>query len=133
MKTLVNTLFVAFVLTFASFTVSNADIHKPAGRPKKVAAFQTGMYPTTSGKLQIMVEKQAGGPVEVRLTNPAGDVLFVQKVGKRQQSVRLSLDVRNLPDGVYQVAITNGDETKTQNVSLSTQQPSAPIRSVVLK
>ncbi|MGA0555855.1 T9SS type A sorting domain-containing protein [Larkinella sp. VNQ87] len=133
MKTLVNTLFVAFALTFASFTVSQADINSPAGRPKKVAAFQTGMYTTTEGKLHVALQKEAGGSVVVRLTNQKGDALFVQEYGKREQAARLRLDVSDLPDGVYQLSITNGVETTTKTVTLASEKSNAPARFITLK
>jgi hypothetical protein len=61
MKTLVKSLLVAFTLTLVSTTFSQAEIKKPIGRPKNVASFQSSIYPTSEGKLQIALNKQTGG------------------------------------------------------------------------
>ncbi|GAB3909005.1 hypothetical protein GCM10028803_45830 [Larkinella knui] len=120
MKTLIKSLLVAFSLTAATVSASQAESHKPARQPKQAAAFQSSMYTTTEGKVQIAVKKQTGGKVEVRLTNSAGKEFFAQSIGKRQEAARVRLDVSDLPDGVYQVAITNGVETTTQALTLAT-------------
>jgi hypothetical protein len=124
MKTLIKSLLVTFTLTLVSFTLAQAETNKPVVQPKKAAAFQSGIYTTAEGKLQISLDKQTGGTVVVRLKNSAGADLFVQQIGKRQQVARLRLDVSDLPDGAYEVAITNGVETTTQTLTLATQKPS---------
>jgi hypothetical protein len=120
MKTLIKSLLVAFTLTAVTFTASLADTNKPAGKPKTAAAFKSSMYKTIEGKIQIAVQKETGGTVLVRLTNSAGKEFFVKQFGKRQEAARVRLDVSALPDGVYQVAITNGVETTTQELTLAT-------------
>ncbi|MGA0557380.1 T9SS type A sorting domain-containing protein [Larkinella sp. VNQ87] len=129
MKALFNTLLVALTVTAASFNVANAEINKP----KKAAAFQSGLYTTVDGKLQIAVQKETTSPVLVRLLDQKGKALFVQQIGKRQDAVRLRLDVSNLPDGVYQVAISNGVATTTKEVTLATQQPTTTARFVAVQ
>jgi hypothetical protein len=133
MKTLIKSLLVAFTLTVITFSASIAKSHKPIGKPKNAATFKSSMYTNNEGKVQIAVQKQTGGKVEVRLTNSAGKEFFVQQVGKRQEAARLSLDVSALPDGVYQVTISNGIETTTQGLTLATQQPKVAARFVAVK
>lgn len=121
MKTLIKSLLVAVTLTLVSFSASNADINKPIGRPKNAATFQRGIYTTSEGKLQIALNKQTGGTVEVRLVDQAGNEVFFQKIGKRQQAARLRLDVSALADGNYQVLITNGFDTTVNDLTIATQ------------
>ncbi|RRB02667.1 hypothetical protein [Larkinella rosea] len=121
MKTLIKSLFVAFSLTLVSFSVSNADINKPIGRPKNAVSFQRGIYTTSEGKLQIALNKQTGGTVEIRLVDQKGNEVFFQKIGKRQQAVRLRLDVSSLTDGDYQVVITNGFDTTVNDLTIATK------------
>ncbi|RAJ90892.1 putative secreted protein (Por secretion system target) [Larkinella arboricola] len=128
MKAILNTLLVALTLTAASFNVAQADPNKP----KKAAAFQSGIHTTAEGKLQVAVQKETSSAVVVQLLNANGQEVFAQQIGKRQEAVRLRMDVSNLPDGVYQVAISNGVETTTKDVTLSTKQPVAPPRLVAV-
>ena len=120
MKTLIKSLLVAFTLTAVTFSASVADTNKPAGKPKPAVAFKSSMYKTTAGKIQIALQKETGGTVFVRLTNSAGKEFFVKEFGKRQEAARVRLDVSALPDGVYQVALTNGVETTTRELTLAT-------------
>ncbi|MFD1145490.1 T9SS type A sorting domain-containing protein [Larkinella insperata] len=128
MKALINTLLVALTLTAASFTTAQAGPKEP----KKAAAFQSGIHTTAEGKLQVAVQKEATSPVVVNLLDAEGNTVFSQQIGKRQEAVRLRMDVSNLPDGVYQVAISNGVETTTKEVTLSTKQPVAAPRLVAV-
>ncbi|GAB3783078.1 hypothetical protein GCM10028818_40260 [Spirosoma horti] len=134
MKALIKPLLVAFSLTLASLSPSCADT---TGSPSKAdtavaAAYKSGMYTNAEGKLNIAVEKQIGGTVEIRMTNSAGKELFAQRVGKRQKLARLRVDVSALPDGVYEVAISNGVDTTVHQFTLATQQPGLPTRQIAL-
>ena len=120
MKTLFKSLLVAFTLTALTVSASLAETNKPVGKPKNLAAFQSSLYTTTEGKVQIALKKETNGTVVIRLTNSAGKEFFVQQIGKRREAARLRLDVSSLPDGIYVVAISNGVETTTQTLTLAT-------------
>ncbi|GAB3896860.1 hypothetical protein GCM10028803_14700 [Larkinella knui] len=132
MKTLIKSLLVAFALTAVTCAVSQAETNQPNGQPKKIAAFQSSLYTTTEGKIQIALHKETSGKVLVRLTNRAGTEFFAEQIGKRRQAARLRLDVSALPDGVYQVSISNGVQTTTQELTLATRQTKAAPRLVAV-
>lgn len=130
MKTLLKSLLVAFSMTIVSSSASFAT-----SRPtpvEKVAAYQSSLYTDAKGQLRIAVDKQTGGVVNVRLVNAKGKEFFVQEIGKRQKKARLSLDISSLPDGAYEVAISNGVDTKVNHLTLATQQPSFANRLVAV-
>ena len=131
MKALINPLVIAFSLTIATFSASFADTN-PGGRPATVASYKMGMYTTAEGKLQIALDKEATGTVDIQLVNADGKVLFAQRVAKRETMARLRLTVSDLPDGAYQVRVSNGVDTTTHLVTLSTNQPSTPSRLVAI-
>ena len=132
MKTLINSLVVAFVLTTATVSASFADDNNPGGRPATVASYKTGMYTTAESKLQIALDKQATGAVDIQFVNAADKVLFTQRVAKKETVARLRLTLSDLPDGLYRVRISNGVEETTYSITLATQQPSAPSRLVAI-
>lgn len=123
MKTLFKFLLVVVALTFttASFAATNPD--RRAKAKSAVATYESSLYTDAQGKLRIAVDKETGGIVEVRLVNQEGKEFFVREVGKRQITARMSLDVSSLPDGAYQIAISNGVDTKVNNLTVATQQP----------
>ncbi|GAB3773052.1 hypothetical protein GCM10028818_14020 [Spirosoma horti] len=131
MKALINPLVIAFSLTIATFQASFADAN-PGGRPATVASYKTGMYTTAAGKLQVAVDKEATGAVDIQLVNADGKVLFAQRVAKKETVARLRLTLTDLPDGVYQVRVSNGVDVTTHSVTLSTNQPSFPNRLVAI-
>ncbi|SFD26228.1 hypothetical protein [Spirosoma endophyticum] len=132
MKTLIKPLLVAFSLSFVTLSAALAD-GTPAARPAAVAAYKTGIYTTIEGKLNIALDKETSGAVDIRMKSADGVVLFSQHLGKKETGTRVRLDMSALQDGNYQVEITNGVETTVHNVTLSTQQPSASSRLVAIK
>ncbi|GAB4030679.1 hypothetical protein [Spirosoma jeollabukense] len=132
MKTLIKPLLVAFSLSLVTLSAALAD-GTPAARPAAVATYKTGIYTTIEGKLNIALDKETSGAVDIRMKSADGIVLFSQHLGKKETGTRVRLDMSALQDGNYQVEITNGVETTVHNVTLSTQQPSAPNRLVAIK
>ncbi|MFD2574386.1 T9SS type A sorting domain-containing protein [Spirosoma soli] len=132
MKTLIKPLLVAFVFVLINFNAAQAETTTPISKPKSAVAYQSGIYTTADGKVQIALDKQTGGMVEIRLTNAAGKVLFTQQVGKNQTAARVRLDVSALPDGTYQLEVTNGVDTTHHALTLATPEPSKPSRQVAL-
>lgn len=131
MKTLIKSLVVAFTLTAVTFSASLANTN-PGIRPSTVAAYKTGIYTTVTGKLHVSLDKETTGAVDIKLKNHDGTVLFAQRLGKKEKIARISFNLTELPDGDYQLEITNGVETTTQTVSLSTPQPSVTSRLVAV-
>lgn len=129
MKTLIKSLALALSLAVVTAAASFAETN-PVGRPAAAASYKTGVYSTVAGKLNIALDKATGGAVDIRLKDTSGKVLYAQHVGKNEHSCRLRLNLNDLEDGVYQLEITNGVETTSQNVTLSTKQPSVPNRIV---
>ncbi|GAB3020617.1 T9SS type A sorting domain-containing protein [Spirosoma pulveris] len=134
MKTLIKSLALAFSLAVVTsvYSFANATATNPIGRPSKVATYKTGIYTTASGKLNIALDKETNGRVDIRLKDTTGKVLYAQYLGKRDKGCRLSLNLSDLEDGTYTVEISNGAETTTQNVVLSTNQPTTPNRLVAI-
>ncbi len=118
MKTLIKPLFLALSLSFVAVSVSHA---KP-GRPV-AASFKTGIYSSMTGKVHVALDKETGGPVEIRLTGAKGEVLYSQHLGKKETTFRACLNLDALPDGAYVLNITNGTETTRQTITLKTKQP----------
>lgn len=131
MKTLVKSLLVAFLLTSVSASTTFANTNQPTPTPK-LRAYQSSLYTDAQGKLRVAVDKLIGGTVEVRLINSRGKEFFVQRVGRRQRIARIVMDVSSLPDGAYQVVVTNGFDAKVNNVTLSTQPPTFSGRLIAL-
>ncbi|GAB4017321.1 T9SS type A sorting domain-containing protein [Spirosoma koreense] len=132
MKALIKSLAIALSLGFITTAASFAEPN-PGGRSTSVATYKTGIYSTTTGKLQIALDKEKGGPVDIVLKDAGGKVLYSKHLGKNDQTYRTRLNLSELEDGVYHIEISNGVETTTQNITLATHQPVAPSRLVSLK
>ncbi|QJD80259.1 T9SS type A sorting domain-containing protein [Spirosoma rhododendri] len=130
MKTLVTSLLVAFTLVSSAVSFCEA---KPIVRPvKQAAAYEVSMYTATNGNLRLALDKQKGGRVTVSMKNDKGNTLFTQYVGKRETQSRFMFDISALPDGVYTVEISNGAETKTQELTINTPKEQLPARQIAL-
>jgi hypothetical protein len=118
MKTLIKPLLVALSLSFVAVSFSEAKPVRPTA-----ATFKTGIYSSVNSKLNIALDKQAGGPVDIQFKRSTGEVLYSQHLGKKEASFRTRLNLDDLADGDYVVEITNGVETTRQTVTLKTKQP----------
>lgn len=125
MKTLIKPLFLALSLSFVAVSISEAKPVRPA-----VATFKTGIYTSVSGKLNIALDKQTGGPVDIQLKRSSGELLYSQHLGKKETAFRTRLNLDDLVDGDYVLEITNGVETTRQTISLKTRQPAVANRIV---
>lgn len=131
MKTLIKSLALALSLGFVTSAATFADTN-PGGRPTSAASYKTGIYTTIEGKLNVALDKETGGAVDIRLKNTEGKVLYAQHLGKNETGCRVKLNLDDLQDGIYQLEITNGVETTTQSVTLSTNNPTTPNRIVAV-
>ena len=131
MKTLIKPLLVAITLSVVTLSASLA-IGNPGSRPAAIATYKTGIYTTSEGKLNIALDKETVGKVAIILKSSDGKVLFAQHLGKNQKTARIRLNLSELEDGDYQVEISNGVETTTHTVTLSTTQLIAPNRLVAV-
>ncbi len=131
MKTIIKSLALVLSLGFATSAATFAETN-PISRPSAVASYQSGVYTSIDGKLNIALDKQKGGAVDVRLKNSEGKVIYTQHVGKNEDKYRTRLNLSELPDGTYQVEITNGVDTTTHTIKLSSPKPEIPSRVVAL-
>ncbi|MFD2570578.1 hypothetical protein ACFSUS_08040 [Spirosoma soli] len=131
MKTLIKPLLFALTLGFVTSVTSFSEAN-PIGRSKAVATYKTGIYATRTGKLNIALDKQTGGTVDIRLRSNNGTVLYSKHLGKNERMCRTRLNLNDLEDGVYQVEITNGVEVTRQTITLSTKQPALPERTIAM-
>ncbi len=117
MKTLITTL--ALALSLATVTVAaNTD---PIARPTKVARYETGIYTTVTGKLHVSVDKQLGGTVDLLLKDASGNVLITRQIAKKDTQFRTRFDLSQLPDGTYELELTNGVDITRQTVVIATK------------
>ncbi|MBN8823930.1 MULTISPECIES: hypothetical protein [unclassified Spirosoma] len=133
MKTLVKTFALALTLGLVSTVATFAETNPGTKKAAQAATFKTGIYTTVSGKLNIALDKEKGGPVDIRLKSSDGRVLYNYRLGKKEEIYRTQLNLTDLEDGVYQLEVTNGVETTTQAVKLSTHKPSIVNRVVAIQ
>ena len=131
MKTFIKSLVIGCSLSFIGLSAAFAA-QNPIGHPAAVATYKAGIYTTKEGKLSIALDKEAGAPVDLRLKNSKGDVYFSQHLNKKAKTFRIRLDVSELPDGDYQVEISNGAASSVQLVTISTQSPTTSSRLVAI-
>lgn len=130
MKLLKNQIFATLTLSLITVSASIAQGYS-ASRPPMGAAYKTGVYTNASGKLCIGLDKEAGGTVRVTLsTNRVG--LYDYVVGKKETTNRSCLNLNNLPDGAYDLKITNGVETTWHTIRLSSRPPMTHNRLIVV-
>ncbi|GAB3746895.1 hypothetical protein [Spirosoma pomorum] len=129
MKSFAKFFFFALTLGVATSFASFAGDKNPE-QPTEKTPFKSGIYTSVDGKLHVALDKQAGSTVTIQLKNNMGVTLYTQRLGKKAENCRLVLNVDSLQDGIYQLDITNGTDTISKSVTLTTNQPQAPKRQV---
>ena len=82
--------------------------------------------------MNVLIDKNLGERVVVKLMDPKGNILFQDYMGVRQKKYGRKFDFSQVPDGNYAVVITNGEEEIVKDIRLSTQKLyEMPARSLV--
>ncbi len=133
MKTLAHTLLIALSFSaITAFTSMDASAGVPK-QPQRPAAYQVGVYGSIDGsKLNVAVNKQVGGRVDIRLVDAKGNVLFHQGISRNEDKYRGKLVISDLPAGTYQLEVSNGIDTTVRTVQISTIVPASEVRTIAL-
>ncbi|MBD2701915.1 hypothetical protein IC229_14800 [Spirosoma sp. BT702] len=133
MNTLLLSLLMTFTLTPGDSTTDRSD--KQSGRrdrPTKLAHFQMSTYISAGGKLNINVNKELGGQVNLQLADAAGKLYFEKIMQERDTTARFRLDVSDLKDGDYIIKVSNGLEVELREIKLLTPKPTPITRTLTV-
>ncbi|MFC5411980.1 T9SS type A sorting domain-containing protein [Larkinella bovis] len=122
MKTALASALLALFVSLSSF----AD-HGMAPFQSSVVAFPSTM------KLDVVVQKPVGSNVTIRLIDHLGSIQATQKLTRHENALRTRFDISDLADGIYQVVVTDGTTTQTQEIHIQTTAPTpipAPYRTI---
>jgi len=113
MKTNLKTFAIAVLAIAAPFFAS-------ATTPNSSASLKASMYVAKDGNVKVFLENQYAKPATIVVKDVNEKVLFEKKAGASKNLIGLKFDVNGLPDGDYTVQISNGKDTFTQVLKLST-------------
>ncbi len=132
MKTVIKTLVLALTLSSVSYVASA----NPATGDKKTASptsYKAAMFPSANKTtLNVLVEKEMGNRVEIRVKDAYGAVLHTEHLTKKEGKFWSKLNLSELANGTYRVEVTNGTETTAKDITISTVAPAAASRTIAL-
>lgn len=132
MKTITKTLTLALTAAILSFSSVSAKPADPSTTAP--AAYKVGMYVSQkTTTLNVMVEKQAGNKVIIRLKNSEGQLLATQAIKGSEERSWSKFNLSDLTDGTYKVEITNGQDVTVKEITLSTQKPVDASRTIAVE
>ena len=113
-----------------------------AGTPEKqmrecknndCGTFQVGMYRIQNTmNMNLILYKEAGEVVTVRLKNQKGEVMYQEVLGKKTRKYARPFNFSDIQDGRYSLEISNGEEMVRKDIKLSTQDiVETPARTLV--
>ncbi|GAB3032644.1 T9SS type A sorting domain-containing protein [Spirosoma pulveris] len=115
MKTLATSLLIAASLTISA-TGFAQDTHSVTTPQKTPMTIQ----PTQSGKIDVVIGK-TDGHLSIDVVDQQGRTLSHKAVYKQDSNSRIRFDLSELPDGVYQLIVTEGTSRQTNAIVLNTQ------------
>lgn len=131
MKTPVRLLLVAAAALVLAQTPLRAEEKPTVPKAKAKAAvpqtFGMNMFPKiNSTKMNLLLENPYGIKLKIRLLNEKNEVVYNESVGRKQTKYWRKFDMSQLKDGRYRFEVSNGVETQSREVDLSTNQPVVP-------
>ncbi len=132
MKTLATTLLIVLGITIGHPTLANG-LTDDAEKKPIATSFQAAVLPAASlNAIQVFIDKPAGKSLAIRIVSESGVELDCQYVQKRADKCRMKFNLESLADGKYKVIITDGQTTTAYPFTLSTKEPVAVTRTIVL-
>ncbi len=93
----------------------------PPAVPLPQESFKMGMYRVKDSlKMKLMLEKEEGKAVSIKLYDNKGRVLQRYVLGKKAGIHSIQFDFASVPDGAYRMVVTSGDERMVKDIRLST-------------
>lgn len=118
-----NKTFIAALCGLLMSSFVSAGPAQDASTEKETESFRVGMYRIKNSLvMNLMLEKEKGVAVNVKLMDARGKVLHREYIGKGLRKVGQKFDFSAIDDGQYRIEITNGNERVTKNISLSTTE-----------
>ncbi len=116
MKTSFKTILCALALsTSVAFAGPGSDSKKPV-------YFETGIYKSKDGKLNVNIEKQVPAYASVALLSAKGDVLAREGVGRKQKKASFVFDISALPDGEYTLSIQSKGQQEVTPFTINSEK-----------
>jgi len=115
MKNSIKTFAVAIALFATAFT-ANAEEKEVS----KSAAFETGIYATKNGKINVRVDKlNSDSPTTLLLKNKNGEIVYRETVARSLQKFGRVLNLDELAAGKYEIEIASQGEKQSKTFELS--------------
>lgn len=117
MKKNILTLICAVTLSMSSFI----DVHARSAMDtvSNARSFDTGIYTTKSGKLNINVVKEnINTPTVIQLTSPNGKVFHTETISKRNKKFAIQFNMDDLAPGDYLLSIISNGEKQTKDIKI---------------
>ncbi|MBD2753277.1 hypothetical protein [Spirosoma validum] len=126
MKTLITSLL--FALAIAGSSISFAQDGNALADLTPIT--QTTVRPVLNGKVDVVVGKTDSNLL-IEVVDQQGRTLANKSINKQVVPSRIRFDLRELPDGVYELVITEGNTRQVSDIVLNTHT-SATYRTVTM-
>ena len=120
---------IALSVATSSISFAQAD-HGLVNSPDAPEKMQTMVLPAKNGKVDVVIGKIANNLL-IQVVDQQGKTLSSKPVTKQDSNTRFRFDLNELPDGIYEVVITEGSNRQVKDVVLDTHT-SASYRTVTL-
>lgn len=117
----------------ASVEAGTPQKHMRECKNNDCGTFQVGMYRIENTlNMKLLLYKDAGEVVTVRLKNQKGEVMYQEVLGKKTRKYARPFNFSDTQDGRYSLEISNGEEMIRKDITLFTQNiVETPARTLV--
>ncbi|WP_341226753.1 hypothetical protein [uncultured Arcticibacterium sp.] len=126
MKKQFKTIALALFATTLSFAALANTENPESGKAK---TFEVGMYyDYNTGTIKTFFEKQKGDQLEITFEDKYGKELAQSFLTKKQESGRVNFDINTLPNGMYNIKVSNGKEETLHPIDISQPTPKTVVK-----
>lgn len=113
----------AFAILLLNNNLSANPIELKECQNNTCERFRVGMYRIKDTvTMNLLVEKQKGERLSIRLLNQKGDVLMEDILAKQANKIGRKLNFSEIADGVYTLEVSDGSEKVVKSIFLSTNE-----------
>jgi hypothetical protein len=115
------------------FTLTSADLFADSPTTDQNPPFRSSCYVNKANQIRLAIDKNTVEAVSVVLRRDGEKLaLATTYVPKKLSKLVYSFDVNELPDGLYTLELSNGQQITTHQVTINTSTPVQPSRQIAL-
>jgi len=112
--------------------VSATTLTANPNSPKAPTSFGASAFVTINNEIRVAVDKPTREAMVVLLRNEKNEVLFEQRIGKKEKKYAAKFNVSDLKDGQYEIEFKSGEGSIRKQLNVTTPVLQQHARTIIM-